>query len=580
MCIGDKLMKLAILFLFLYSSFGSADDFLNEKIANFKMAKSSQEKEAVSSELFFIADNKLKTGDSGMALLYFKTALIMTPENNYLISPKIEKSLGIFLEYTFQIPKENCSEIRERYTFIREVSPDSMIKIINQFPECLSVATIKERLTKRENTVIEEEKSLERREEKNKKRSQDIFDFETNKSNFFNVEIPKSNYVSEQKIFNNMGEELDYIDRMKTYLPIDLIRALHMSALRFVLFSSGKISAVPINDEAALIIIPYKFDFNLPEPFRSEICEKYKNLLHYDGPGRYGKDCLHGTHLSVSHVVANYLVKKNFINTTDFPVLPSVIVFKAKLQFADNVEILLLPSSVGIYNKDFKALVFTTPTNDDRRYMPDIKMPDLRYFKGPKPANLGIRLSRSTVKELKSISIDIDIDATYELDKLLSQYMELKVPIEFKDIGYVYEFYGENGGSLSGITVKNKKEGLFYVSEKNKDLRTIYYEGDSQIVSAKAYDTTLDLPDTKPVTNTPGFSCAKATTFSEKEICRSTFLSQLDLKLSDLYKKGVKSSKGKTIKQTQRTFIAEREKCTNENCIRDLYQKRIAELEN
>ena len=78
------------------------------------------------------------------------------------------------------------------------------------------------------------------------------------------------------------------------------------------------------------------------------------------------------------------------------------------------------------------------------------------------------------------------------------------------------------------------------------------------------------------------FDCAKASTFVEKAICADPKLSRQDDALAENYRYMSASNIGegarKDLKATQRTWIAERNKCTDTECITNAYRIRIDEI--
>lgn len=78
---------------------------------------------------------------------------------------------------------------------------------------------------------------------------------------------------------------------------------------------------------------------------------------------------------------------------------------------------------------------------------------------------------------------------------------------------------------------------------------------------------------------TPSFDCTKAATFSEKVICSDPLLGKLDGALSENYKYMLGSDIGDAarndLKTTQKKWLTERNKCTNNQCLVDAYRKRI-----
>lgn len=72
------------------------------------------------------------------------------------------------------------------------------------------------------------------------------------------------------------------------------------------------------------------------------------------------------------------------------------------------------------------------------------------------------------------------------------------------------------------------------------------------------------------------FDCTKATTNVEKMICENEELSQLDIELSEVFKAFYFSSN--EIKNAQKAWIKDRDKCQDKACIESMYQNRIKEL--
>lgn len=75
------------------------------------------------------------------------------------------------------------------------------------------------------------------------------------------------------------------------------------------------------------------------------------------------------------------------------------------------------------------------------------------------------------------------------------------------------------------------------------------------------------------------FDCTKAATSVEKMICADNNLSELDEKLGKAYlEAGKKYPDTTALKQEQRAWLKERNKCGNSDCLRNKYQERIAVL--
>lgn len=80
----------------------------------------------------------------------------------------------------------------------------------------------------------------------------------------------------------------------------------------------------------------------------------------------------------------------------------------------------------------------------------------------------------------------------------------------------------------------------------------------------------------------PSFDCSKASTFSENAICSDPLLGKLDGALSENYKHMLASDIGdgarNNLKTTQKKWLAERNKCTNNQCLDNTYRKRVDEV--
>jgi uncharacterized protein len=94
--------------------------------------------------------------------------------------------------------------------------------------------------------------------------------------------------------------------------------------------------------------------------------------------------------------------------------------------------------------------------------------------------------------------------------------------------------------------------------------------------SSSASQTTASAPSA--TANSPSFDCRKATTTVEKLICNNSELSKLDVSLAETYKEAV--SKAPSIRDDQRAWNAEKNKCTDADCLKATYEDRISELTN
>jgi uncharacterized protein len=85
-----------------------------------------------------------------------------------------------------------------------------------------------------------------------------------------------------------------------------------------------------------------------------------------------------------------------------------------------------------------------------------------------------------------------------------------------------------------------------------------------------------------PLTYAASFDCNKAAQSVEKAICTDTQLGKLDETLNDNYKHVTASNIGdsarKDLKTDQRAWLVLRNKCTNRECLVQLYKKRIDDI--
>ncbi|MBB5508729.1 lysozyme inhibitor LprI family protein [Paraburkholderia atlantica] len=84
-----------------------------------------------------------------------------------------------------------------------------------------------------------------------------------------------------------------------------------------------------------------------------------------------------------------------------------------------------------------------------------------------------------------------------------------------------------------------------------------------------------------PLAHATSFDCKKASTYVEKTICSSPLLGKLDDALADNYRDMLASDLGDGgtgLKKEQRAWVAQRNKCTSEKCLVDLYRKRVDDV--
>lgn len=84
-----------------------------------------------------------------------------------------------------------------------------------------------------------------------------------------------------------------------------------------------------------------------------------------------------------------------------------------------------------------------------------------------------------------------------------------------------------------------------------------------------------------PLAHATSFDCKKASTYVEKTICSSPLLGKLDDALADNYRDMLASDLGDggiDLKKEQRAWVAQRNKCSSEKCLVDLYRKRVDDV--
>lgn len=92
----------------------------------------------------------------------------------------------------------------------------------------------------------------------------------------------------------------------------------------------------------------------------------------------------------------------------------------------------------------------------------------------------------------------------------------------------------------------------------------------------------LAVPFASPVYAAPSFDCAKASTRVEFMICDHPRIARLDSELADAYRTALRdspwASANRRIREEQKAWIAERDRCQDPRCLRQLYRQRISEL--
>jgi uncharacterized protein len=77
------------------------------------------------------------------------------------------------------------------------------------------------------------------------------------------------------------------------------------------------------------------------------------------------------------------------------------------------------------------------------------------------------------------------------------------------------------------------------------------------------------------------FNCQKAKSFVEKAVCQDPTLSDLDDELGSLYQSAIDNSTkpaASALKKQQLKWLAQRDACQTNACVKKAYQKRIIDL--
>ena len=122
----------------------------------------------------------------------------------------------------------------------------------------------------------------------------------------------------------------------------------------------------------------------------------------------------------------------------------------------------------------------------------------------------------------------------------------------------------------------NSPEGKSNLSTLQAQLKKVGTP--TQASTPSTQSTQTNVPAGGSTSTSPSFDCRKATTTVEKLICTNPELSKLDVGLAEMYKEAV--SKDRSIRDDQRAWNVEKNKCTNVDCLKSAYEDRISELTN
>jgi uncharacterized protein len=134
-------------------------------------------------------------------------------------------------------------------------------------------------------------------------------------------------------------------------------------------------------------------------------------------------------------------------------------------------------------------------------------------------------------------------------------------------------------GKFYKVNVKLQADGrLYFEGEKNAKWVMDRIGAPPQAGTPSIQSTQTTLSAAGSTSTSPSFDCSKATTPVEKLICTNPELSKLDVGLAEMYKEAV--SKDRSIRDDQRAWNVEKNKCTDVDCLKSAYEDRISELTN
>lgn len=134
-------------------------------------------------------------------------------------------------------------------------------------------------------------------------------------------------------------------------------------------------------------------------------------------------------------------------------------------------------------------------------------------------------------------------------------------------------------GKFYKVNVKLQADGrLYFEGEKNAKWVMDRIGAPPQASTPSIQSTQTTLSAAGSTSTSPSFDCSKATTPVEKLICTNPELSKLDIGLAEMYKEAV--SKDRSIRDDQRAWNVEKNKCTDADCLKSAYEDRISELTN
>lgn len=134
-------------------------------------------------------------------------------------------------------------------------------------------------------------------------------------------------------------------------------------------------------------------------------------------------------------------------------------------------------------------------------------------------------------------------------------------------------------GKFYRVNARLQADGrLYFEGEKNAKWVMDRIGAPPQVSTPSNHSTQPSASARSSTSSSPSFDCRKATTAVEKLICSNPDLSKLDVSLAETYKEAV--SKDRSVREDQRAWNREKNKCADVDCLKNAYEDRISELTN
>jgi uncharacterized caspase-like protein len=186
---------------------------------------------------------------------------------------------------------------------------------------------------------------------------------------------------------------------------------------------------------------------------------------------------------------------------------------------------------------------------------------------------------------IKMMSRCTGIDFAPELEQCIAHYQaDLR-----GQSGYTFKFHiGDDDSSITGSSITReisnedieKMTAAIYASNEMQVAPSILTDDERHTVPANT-EKKQEVVQSKPMLMPPSFDCAKAASKAEKLICTNSDLARSDSEMSHTYKLALAShqDQAQAIRSAQIRWRKNiRDKCSDTNCMLDVYRSRSSEL--